>query len=227
MTKVLIVEDEKKLARALQLELEYEGYEAESVLDGKEAVEYILRDTSLDLILLDIQLPGLSGFEVLRRVRREGVRIPILLLTARDEVHDKVSGLDLGANDYLTKPFQIEELLARVRAHLRQQPKQEENILIMEELSVNLQTRTVRRGQDLIELTPREFDLLVFLLKNENQVLTRDQIIEQVWGYDYLGDTNVVDVYIRYLRQKIDKPYSKPYIHTIRGVGYSARNGQV
>ncbi|MRG87334.1 response regulator transcription factor [Salinibacillus xinjiangensis] len=224
MTNILIVEDEKKLARVLQLELEYEGYQAACLYNGKDAVESIVND-SWDLVLLDIQLPELSGFEVLRRVRKEGANVPVLLLTARDEVHDKVSGLDLGANDYITKPFQIEELLARIRAHLRQQPKQKQEMMKIGDLVVNLQTREVQRGNHFIELTPREFDLLVFLLKNENQVLTRDQIIEQVWGYDYLGETNVVDVYIRYLRRKIDKPYDQAYIQTIRGVGYSIREG--
>jgi DNA-binding response OmpR family regulator len=223
MSKILIVEDEKKLARVLQLELEYEGYETMPVYNGKEAVEQITNN-EWDLVLLDIQLPELSGFEVLRRVRKEGISIPILLLTARDEVHDKVSGLDLGANDYITKPFQIEELLARIRVHLRNRQTSTTGRMSLGDLSVDIKTRQVTRGEDAIELTPREFDLLVYLLKNENQVLTREQIIETVWGYDYFGETNVVDVYIRYLRQKIDKPYEHALIHTIRGVGYTIRN---
>ncbi|WP_102029235.1 response regulator transcription factor [Salirhabdus sp. Marseille-P4669] len=227
MSRILIVEDEKKLARVLQLELEYEGYETVTAYNGKDAVQEI-KQGKFDLVLLDIQLPELSGFEVLRRVRREGIAIPILLLTARDEVHDKVSGLDLGANDYITKPFQIEELLARIRVHLRtiQSAVKSAEVMQIGELSVNLQTREVIRAEQHIELTPREFDLLVYLLTNENQVLTREQIITQVWGYDYLGETNVVDVYIRYLRQKIDKPFSHAYIQTIRGVGYTIRDGK-
>ncbi len=227
MSRILIVEDEKKLARVLQLELEYEGYETVTAYNGKDAVQEI-KQGKFDLVLLDIQLPELSGFEVLRRVRREGIAIPILLLTARDEVHDKVSGLDLGANDYITKPFQIEELLARIRVHLRtiQSAVKSAEVMQIGELSVNLQTREVIRAEQHIELTVREFDLLVYLLTNENQVLTREQIITQVWGYDYLGETNVVDVYIRYLRQKIDKPFSHAYIQTIRGVGYTIRDGK-
>ncbi len=222
MAKILIVEDEKKLARVLQLELEYEGYSTSIVYDGKSAVEEILKGNG-DLVLLDIQLPELSGFEVLRRIRKEGSTVPVLLLTARDEVHDKVSGLDLGANDYITKPFQIEELLARIRVHLRMRQAPKDDVMQIGDLKVNPQTRDVVRGETRIELTPREFDLLVYLLKNENQVLTRDQILEHVWGYDYYGETNVVDVYIRYLRQKIDKPFDEKYIQTIRGVGYSIR----
>src|SRR5699024_6317829 len=172
-----------------------------------------------------IMLPGLSGVEVLRRVRKSGDLTPIILLTARDEVHDKVNGLDQGANDYVTKPFQIEELLARIRVHLRNTPIQEdENVLKLGELSVHLDSREVNRANEQIELTPREYDLLVCLLENKNIVLTRDQLIEQVWGFDYFGDTNVVDVYVRYLRQKIDKPFGEAYIQTVRGVGYTMKD---
>lgn len=158
----------------------------------------------------------------MRRVRQSDQQTPIILLTARDQVYDKVSGLDLGANDYVTKPFQIEELLARVRVHLRQQVKSNE--LSNGALQVDLNTRQVTRLAQNIELTPREYDLLIYLLQNKNIVLTREQLIEKVWGYDYLGDTNVVDVYIRYLRQKIDKNFDEKYIHTIRGVGYMIKD---
>jgi len=223
--KILIVEDEQKISRVLQLELEYENYETAIANNGKEALRFI-NQKEWDLVLLDIMLPELSGLEVLRRVRKIDENTPIILLTARDEVHDKVSGLDLGANDYITKPFQIEELLARIRAHLRR-PAIKKDLgteLSAGDLKVNIDTREVTCLENQIELTPREFDLLVYLLKNKNVVLTRDQLIENAWGYDYFGDTNVVDVYIRYLRQKIDKQYKKSYIQTVRGVGYTIKD---
>lgn len=221
---ILIVEDEEKLSRVLELELSYEGYKTGVARDGKEALEK-MEEQSWDLVLLDIMLPELSGLEVLRRIRRTDLTTPIILLTARDEVHDKVSGLDLGANDYVTKPFQIEELLARIRVHLRNRitTKEEETILSLGDLSVDVKRREVKRNGKMIDLTPREFDLLVCLLSNQNIVLTREQLIERVWGYDYIGDTNIVDVYIRYLRKKIDANYDKQYIHTVRGVGYTLK----
>jgi len=225
MKKILIVEDEQKLSRVLQLELQYESYETEIADNGKEALR-LMQSGSWDLVLLDIMIPELSGLEVLRRIRRTDEHTPIILLTARDQVHDKVSGLDLGANDYVTKPFQIEELLARIRAHLRTpvQTITETEVYQVGELSVDLHTREVIRSGKEIELTPREFDLLVYLMENKNIVLTRDQMMEQVWGFDYFGDTNVVDVYIRYLRQKIDKGFDVPYIQTVRGVGYTIKD---
>ena len=181
-----------------------------------------------DLILLDIMIPELNGLEVLRRVRRFDEDTPIILLTARDEVYDKVNGLDMGADDYITKPFQIEELLARIRVHLRKPKQKNTNSeeLVVGELYVNLNTRDVIRDSQHIELTPREFDLLVYLLKNKNIVLNREQLIEQVWGFDYFGDTNVVDVYIRYLRQKVDKGFDEAYIQTVRGVGYTIKENE-
>ncbi|MDL4840577.1 response regulator transcription factor [Aquibacillus rhizosphaerae] len=223
LPNILIVEDEQKLARVLQLELGYEGYQTMIANNGNDALVNI-KAQSWDLILLDILLPQLSGLEVLRRVRNKDKTTPIILLTARDEVHDKVSGLDLGANDYITKPFQIEEVLARIRVHLRNMSVQPSEQLSVGDLSANIQTREVTREGQSVELTPREFDLLIYLMKNENQVLQRDQLIEHVWGYDYVGDTNVVDVYIRYLRQKIDTPFATSYIHTVRGVGYSLKD---
>ncbi|GAA0610563.1 two-component system response regulator YkoG [Virgibacillus siamensis] len=221
---ILIVEDEQKLSRVLQLELEYENYATDIADNGKDALNK-LENNRWDLVLLDIMLPELSGMEVLRRFRRSNRTTPIILLTARDQVHDKVSGLDLGANDYMTKPFQIEELLARIRVHLRLQTTAEMDSrqLAIGELVVDTGTREVKRNDHQIELTPREFDLLIYLLKNKNQVLTRDQLIEHVWGFDYYGDTNVVDVYIRYLRQKIDKDFDSQYIQTVRGVGYTIK----
>jgi len=222
--KILIVEDEEKLSRVLQLELQYENYDTAIADNGTDALIKIL-DETWDLVLLDIMIPELSGLEVLRRVRREGNQVPIILLTARDMVHDKVSGLDLGANDYVTKPFQIEELLARIRTQLRSRPQAEERQqLIVGDLMVDQLSHEVKRDNKIVELTPREFELLVYLLENKNIVLTREQILENVWGYDYFGDTNVVDVYIRYLRQKLDKGYDIAYIQTIRGVGYTIKD---
>ena len=227
-TSILVVEDEEKILRLLELELEYEGYEVGKAEDGLQAFELFM-SRKWDLVLLDIMLPGISGIELLRRIRSHDTNTPVILLTAKSSVEDKVSGLDLGANDYITKPFQIEELLARIRVALRVKPmeeaKEEEpsNTLQIADLQVNEQTREVIRGDEYIELTPREFDLLVYLLKNKRLVLNREQIIEAVWGYDYIGDTNVVDVYIRYLRKKMDQKADQALIHTVRGVGYVLR----
>jgi len=218
---ILIIEDERKIARFLKLELEYEGYEVEIAEDGVAGLE-AYTGGSWDIVLLDVMLPRLNGMEVLRRIRLSGSAVPVILLTARDSLPDKVSGLDTGANDYITKPFAIEELLARIRACLRmtQLLKTENELLTIADLSVNEKTRLVKRGATEIELTPREFDLLVYLMKHVNQVLHREQLLSQVWGFDYFGDTNVVDVYIRYLRKKLDYPFDTPLIHTVRGIGY-------
>ncbi len=223
--QILIVEDEIKIARVLQLELEYDGYRAEIAHDGVQGMEMATAG-GWDLILLDIMLPRLNGIEVLRRFRRKNEQTPVLLLTARDTVLDKVMGLDQGANDYITKPFEIEEVLARIRANLRFSSKKgevEEDRLTVADLTLNPKTREVRRGEKEVHLTPREFDLLYYLMRHSGQVLDREQIIQGVWGFDYMGDTNVVDVYIRYLRQKIDKGESSPLIQTVRGVGYTLR----
>jgi two-component system, OmpR family, response regulator len=220
---ILVVEDEEKIARVLELELEYEGYSVTKVIDGLEALE-AFRTGSWDLILLDVMLPGLSGIELLRRIRKDDLLTPVILLTAKSSVEDKVSGLDLGANDYITKPFQIEELLARIRAALRikktEHSQDNSGLLTFADLKINQKSREVVRSGETIELTPREFDLLVYLLINKKQVLNRDQILEAVWGYDFFGDTNVVDVYIRYVRKKVDFPHLPALIHTVRGVGY-------
>ncbi|MDQ7724679.1 response regulator transcription factor [Bacillus halotolerans] len=222
---ILIVEDEEKIARVLQLELEYEGYSVTIKHNGSEGLN-AATEGSYSLLLLDVMLPGLSGLEVLRRLRKTDQETPVILLTARDSVPDKVTGLDIGANDYVTKPFEIEELLARIRAALRQTGSKTEDIgtfLTYDDLQVNEKTREVRRGEKEVELTPREFDLLVYMLKHPQQVLTREQILSSVWGFDYIGDTNVVDVYIRYIRKKLDYPYEKQLIHTVRGVGYTIK----
>lgn len=226
---ILVVEDEEKIARVLELELEYEGYSVMKVLDGLEAFEAYRRE-KWDLILLDVMLPGISGIELLRRIRKNDLHTPILLLTAKTSVEDKVSGLDLGANDYITKPFQIEELLARIRAALRikqtDQFPDNDDFLSFADIKINLKTREVIRAGEAIELTPREFDLLVYLMMNKRQVLNRDQILEAVWGYDFFGDTNVVDVYIRYVRKKINLPQLPDLIYTVRGVGYVLKDSK-
>lgn len=225
--KVLIIEDEEKIARVLELELSYEGYEVKTALNGLEGFQLFQSET-WNVILLDVMLPGISGIELLRRIRSAQTTVSVIMLTAKDSVEDKVSGLDLGANDYMTKPFQIEELLARIRVCLRNKQSildkgTESNWLIFSDLKLSETTHEVMRREDRIELTPREFTLLSHLIKHPRQVLSREQLINGVWGYDYYGDTNVVDVYIRYLRNKIDKPYSTNLIHTIRGVGYVLR----
>jgi two-component system, OmpR family, response regulator len=220
---ILVVEDEEKIARLLELELEYEGYHVTKVMDGLEAFA-AYKNGNWDLILLDVMLPGISGIELLRRIRLTNKSTPVLLLTAKSSVEDKVSGLDYGADDYITKPFQIEEVLARIRAALRVkivEETEEDGInLTFADLKINPKTREVFRGEESIDLTPREFDLLVYLMTNKRQVLNRDQILEAVWGYDFIGDTNVVDVYIRYVRKKMEQPNKPVLIHTVRGVGY-------
>lgn len=220
---ILVVEDEDSLARFLQLELNHEGYHVEMAQNGYEALGMI-SDGRWDLILLDIMLPGLDGFEVCRRIRKS-TDVPVIMLTARDAVPDKVKGLDAGADDYVTKPFVIEELLARIRARLRTTPaaRQEGNRLVAGDLVISRDTRQATRGGQPVPLTRREFDLLVYLVENSGLVVSRETILASVWGYDYYGGDNVVDVYIRYLRAKIDEPFSTRLIHTVRGVGYTLR----
>lgn len=228
---ILIVEDEVMIARALQIELEHEGYEVIVEHEGKTGLEAALNN-NINLILLDVMLPGLNGIEVLRRIRKKDIYLPIILLTARDTTLDKVMGLDHGANDYITKPFEIEEVLARVRNSLRhraivQDVTEKKDVhLSIEDLSVNLETRDVLRKNKGIILTPKEYDLLVHLLKNQNIVLSRENILLTVWGYDYEGETNVVDVYIGHLRKKLEEGNPSPLIQTIRGVGYVMRKDQ-
>ena len=217
---ILIVEDEIKIARFLELELQYEGYAITLAHDGRSGLEKALQG-NFDLIILDVMLPGLNGMEVCRRVR-QSMETPIIMLTAKDDTMDKVMGLDLGADDYITKPFAIEELLARIRVALKRKQSQNQlsKALGISSLKLDLEQHLVTFQGEPIDLTKREFDLLKYLMENQNIVVTRDKILETVWGYDYLGDTNVVDVYIRYLRSKIDEKYHHKYIHTIRGVGY-------
>jgi DNA-binding response OmpR family regulator len=222
--KILIIEDEIKIARFIELELQYEGYEASQCHDGREGLNRAL-EGNFDLIILDIMLPSLNGMEVLRRLRQNS-EVPVIMLTAKDDIMDKVMGLDTGANDYMTKPFAIEELLARIRTALRKKKTEPINSKTMEleKLCINPENYTVTYDNNIIDLTKREFHLLKYLIENKDIVLTRDKILETVWGFDYFGDTNVVDVYIRYLRSKIDDKYNKKFIHTIRGVGYMIKN---
>jgi DNA-binding response OmpR family regulator len=224
--KILIVEDEAKLARFVELELKHEGYEVVVANDGRAGLESFESEKP-DVVLLDLMLPELSGIEVCRRIRKVS-NVPVIMVTAKGEVMDKVIGLDSGADDYITKPFAIEELLARLRAALRRKGTvvEEENTssLTVGELTVDTARHTVKLGKNNIELTKREFELLEYLVRNKGIVLSREQILNTVWGYDYIGETNVVDVYIRYLRTKIDDKYNVKLIHTIRGVGYYAKD---
>ncbi len=220
---ILVVEDEVKLARFIELELSYEGYQVSVTHDGLSGLT-AAREEHPDLVVLDWMLPGLSGLEICRRLRATGDKVPIILLTAKDEINDRVVGLDAGADDYLIKPFSIEELLARVRAHLRRNHEEDPDVLQFEDLRLNRRTHEVHRGERLIELTAKEFDLLDYLLVHPRQVITRDRILEQVWGYDFMGDSNIIEVYIRYLRLKLETNNEKRLIQTVRGVGYVLRN---
>jgi len=220
---ILLVEDEVKLARFVELELSSEGYTVSVAHDGVTGLT-LARESTLDLAILDWMLPGLTGLEICRRLRATGSSVPVILLTAKDEVSDRVAGLDAGADDYVVKPFSIEELLARIRAHLRRTQETDEDLLQFEDLSLNRRTRQVFRGKRAIELTAKEFDLLEYLLCSPRQVFTRDQILEKVWGYDFMGDSNIIEVYIRYLRIKLEEKNEKRLIYTVRGVGYALRD---
>lgn len=229
MSKVLIVEDEENLAKFVGLELKHEGYEVETVLDGRSGLDAAL-ENNYDVILLDLMLPELNGLEVARRLR-ETKKTPIIMMTARDSVIDRVSGLDYGADDYLVKPFAIEELLARIRSLLRRIAIETESsdkhraIINFKDLRIEKENRIARRDDQIINLTKREYDLLLTLVENINVVQSREQLLKEVWGFDSEVETNVVDVYIRYLRNKIDDPESKAsYIQTVRGTGYVMRS---
>jgi two-component system, OmpR family, response regulator ArlR len=217
--RILIIEDEKQMAQLLEMELVHEGYIVDKAYDGIAGLD-ILENADYDLVLLDIMLPGLNGIEVCRRLRQFS-NVPVIMLTAKGDVSDKVAGLDAGANDYLPKPFAIEELLARVRVYTRGGvPKNVKNRLVLNDIIMDNEKHQVWRAGKEIELTKKEYDLLEMLLINKNVVLSRDQLIQGVWGYDYEGETNVVDVFIRYLRSKLDDGFEKKVINTVRGVGY-------
>lgn len=224
MRKVLLIEDEKNLARFVELELRHEAFSVTVACDGNQGLELALKE-DWGVILLDLMLPGLDGIEVCRRIRTVK-KTPIIMLTARDSVTDRVSGLDSGADDYIPKPFAMEELLARIRVVFRRQEDAEDerqSILTYQQISINLDARTVKKRNEEIQLTKREYELLVALMKNSNRVLTRENLLDMVWGFEAVVDTNVVDTYVRYLRNKIDDEHQSSFIQTVRGIGYVMR----
>ena len=225
MATILIVEDEKKIARFLELELKHEGYDVLTAFDGRSGLDTAM-EKDPDLLILDLMLPELSGIEVCRRLRHSS-DLPIIMLTAKDDVSDKVMGLDMGADDYVTKPFAIEELLARIRVALKKRRARDErltepqdHLLTAGAVSIDTASWQVRVKGEPVPLTKKEFDTLRYLMEHRGMAVTRDQLMNEVWGYDYIGDSNIVDVYIRYLRHKIDDQYGIKTIHTIRSVGY-------
>ncbi|EKN64775.1 DNA-binding response regulator [Neobacillus bataviensis LMG 21833] len=223
MKKILLIEDEEKLAKFIVLELQYEGFSVTVSNDGREGLDLALQ-SNWDLILLDLMLPGLNGIEVCRRIR--AVKdTSIIMLTARDSVMDRVSGLDSGADDYIPKPFATEELLARIRVIFRRAKRnmQQHSTLTFHDLEVDTMARVVKRGKDEIELTKREYDLLIIFLQNIGLVLTREMLLEKVWGYNVEVETNVVDVYVSYLRNKLHTSDNEQFIETVRGIGYVIR----
>ena len=221
--RILVVEDEKKVGSFIKKGLEEEHYAVDIAYDGEEGLT-LAQINEYDLILLDIMLPRLDGMEVLRQIRRNGSNVPILMLTAKDSVEDIVSGLDGGSDDYLTKPFSFDELVARVRALLRRKAKEKTDILTVGDLSLSTSTHRVKRGGREIELTAKEYALLEYFMRNPNRVLTRMLITEHVWDYHFDPSTNVIDVYVNYLRKKIDQGFEKKLIHTIRGSGYMMKD---
>ncbi|MBM3128734.1 MAG: response regulator transcription factor [Chloroflexi bacterium] len=219
--RILVIEDEQKIADFLRRGLTYEGFTVEVRLDGETGLK-AARDTPPDLVILDVMLPGLDGWEVCRRLRAAGA-LPILMLTAKDAVPDRVKGFESGADDYVTKPFAFEELIARVRALLRRTRTVEETIARFADLTLNVTTREVTRGTRKIDLTTKEFDLLYFFMRHPRQVLTRELIYDRIWGYDFGGESNILEVYIRYLRTKLEQAGEPRLIQTVRGVGYALR----
>ncbi|QAT63244.1 response regulator transcription factor [Acidilutibacter cellobiosedens] len=223
--RIFIIEDEIKISRFIQLELEHEGYITYIEQDGRIGLEKAING-NYDLIILDVMLPSLNGMEILRRLRQTS-ETPVIMLTAKDDITDKVMVLDIGADDYITKPFAIEELLARIRVIFKRKNivlPSNPNIIQIDSLILDTEKYLVTYSNIPIDLTKKEFDLLKYLMINKGLVLTRDNILEKVWGYSYAGNTNIVDVYVRYLRSKIDDKYNKKFIHTIRGVGYQLKD---
>lgn len=221
--RVLVAEDEQDLNNIVSAKLAESGHSVDSCLDGKEAMLY-LSAAEYDVVILDIMMPGADGFKVLEKIRKEGRKTPVLFLTARDSIQDRVRGLDAGANDYLVKPFSLEELMARVRVLTRSSHGSAHNVLSAGDLTLDIGTREVMRGGRRIELSAKEFQLLEYLLHNKGIVLSREKIENHIWNFDYEGGTNVVDVYISYLRKKIDVPGAQKLIRTVRGVGYVIRD---
>jgi len=221
--RILVIEDEKNLNDIIVKKLVLEKYCVDSCFNGNDALDYIF-SVEYDVIVSDIMLPGIDGFEILRRIREKEIKTPVLLLTARDGIEDRVKGLDYGADDYLVKPFAFDELVARIRVLLRRNPSSSNsnasNIFSIANLTVNCNSHDVFRDKMPIKLSTREFTILEYMIRNKERVLSREQIEQHIWNYDYEGGTNVIDVYIRYLRRKIDKDFEPKLIHTIRGVGY-------
>ena len=219
--RILVIEDDEAILKFLRRGLAYEGYQVDTAIDGVSALA-IARDTPPDLVVLDLMLPGMDGLEVCRRLRTGGP-MPIIILTAKDTVNDRVLGLDMGADDYMVKPFNLDELLARIRALLRRAQPSRPQVLRFADLSLDTGTRQAYRGERTIPLTAKEYDLLELFLRNPRQVLTRDMIFDRVWGYDFGGESNIIEVYIRYLRQKLEDGGENRLIHTVRGMGYVLR----
>ena len=215
---ILVVDDDPEIVNLLKRGLIFEGYKVDVAYDGNEALKKI-RDTEPDMVILDVLMPGIDGIEVSKRVREAG-DVPILMVTAKGTTTDKIAGLNSGADDYLVKPFDFDELLARVKALLRRRQSKEGEMLRFSDLSLNTATREVKRGEIVIELTAQEFDLLELFMRHPRQVLKREQIYEKVWGYDFEGESNVIEVYVRYLRSKLEPEGTLKLIHTVRGVGY-------
>lgn len=224
-TTILIVEDDTKIARIIELQLTHAGFKTLRASEGRSALRTLEDRRDIDLILLDIMLPGPDGYTILEHIRKKDSQIPVIFLTARDDTTDIVRGLSLGADDYVTKPFVFDELLARIQANLRKKAAANppDNTLVFADLSIDLDTFTARRSDLVLKLSRTEFDLLHYLVLNHGIVQSREQILDHVWGYDYEGSANVVDVYIKYLRDKIDKPFDEKHIQTIRGRGYVIR----
>lgn len=220
--RLLVVEDEIHLQDIIRKRLIKAGYSVDACGDGREALDYLAM-SPYDAVILDIMLPGMSGIEVLKTVRREGNHVPVLFLTARDGIEDRVEGLDCGADDYLVKPFAFEELLARIRVMIRRQSDTPTDELVLADLKMDVRSRMVTRGGKTVELSAKEFSMLEYLMRNQGRVLSREQIEQHVWDFDYDGGSNMVDVYIRYLRKKLDEGYEKKLIHTVRGAGYVMR----
>ncbi|MBD3917529.1 response regulator transcription factor [Paenibacillus sp. PR3] len=222
--RIFVVDDDEKITSLLRRSLAFEGYEVHIANDGQSGLKLLQQDDP-DLLILDVMMPIMDGWEVCRRVREAGSNVPVLMLTAKDDIQDRVKGLDLGADDYLIKPFALEELLARVRALLRRKPDKQEsdNRLQFEDLTLDLDSREALRAGRRIELTAKEFDLLHLFMQNPRRVLTRDSIMDKIWGYDYSGESNVLEVYIAMLRQKTEVGSEKRIIQTVRGTGYVLR----
>lgn len=217
--KILIIEDDEKISRLIEMELKFEGFEVEKAFDGREGLNKVTTEKP-DLVILDLMLPRMNGIEVCKRVR-EFSQVPIIILTAKDGITDKVIGLDYGADDYMTKPFENEELIARIRALLRRTTRKEKpTVFEFEDLKIDYNAYEVYRGKKLLNLSKKEFELLDYLVLNKGIVLSRDKILQEVWGYDYLGNDNILDLYIKYVRDKVDKNYKRKFIQTVRGVGF-------